>query len=78
MKYGVKILPRPEVLDTQGRAVEDTLKGHGHTLNSCRVGKYLLIDVVAKDKDEASQKAKAMVENGLYNPLVEVYELEAL
>jgi len=78
MKYGVKVLPRPEVLDTQGRAVEETLKNQGHDLSSCRVGKYLVIDVKAQDSSDGEKKAKAMIENGLYNPLVEVYELESL
>ena len=38
MKIGVKILPRSEVLDTQGRAVEGTLKAHGRAVNAARVG----------------------------------------
>ena len=29
MKIGIKIMPRLEVLDTQGRAVEKTLEQHG-------------------------------------------------
>jgi len=42
------------------------------------VGKYLVIDVKAQDSSDGEKKAKAMIENGLYNPLVEVYELESL
>lgn len=78
MKFALKILPRPEVLDTQGRAVEMTLRGHGHELSSCRVGKYIVLDVPATDPGKAKEQAKAMAENGLYNPLIEVYELESL
>ena len=51
MKIGVKVMPRNEVLDTQGRAVERTLKTHGKNLQSCRVGKYIIIDVNENDKD---------------------------
>ena len=78
MKFAVKILPRPEVLDTQGRAVEMTLRGHGHQLEACKVGRYIVLDIPSEDKSDAETKAKAMTENGLYNPLIEVYELEAL
>jgi len=78
MKFALKILPRPEVLDTQGRAVEMSLKGNGHKLSSCRVGTYIVVDVDAETLEDGKTKAVAMAENGLYNPLVEVYELETL
>ena len=78
MKFALKILPRPEVLDTQGRAVEMTLKNHGHNLASCRVGTYIVLDIDADSAQDGETKAKAMAENGLYNPLVEMYELESL
>ncbi len=78
MKVGVKILPRTEVLDSQGRAVEKTLERSGRLLNSCRVGKYIQLDVDAATKDEAFEKAKDIAEFVLYNPLIESYELEIL
>lgn len=78
MKVGVKILPRTEVLDSQGRAVEKTLEHHGKTLNACRVGKYVQLDVDANSKDEALDKAREITEFVLYNPLIESYELEIL
>lgn len=78
MKVGVKILPRTEVLDSQGRAVEKTLSHHGKTLNSVRVGKYIQLDVPAESKEQALQKAKEIAEFVLYNPLIESYELEIL
>ncbi len=75
MIVGLKILPRKEVLDSQGRAVEQTLKAHGFDLTQCRVGKYIEIEVEALDKNEAHQKIKAMADFVLYNPLIESYEL---
>lgn len=78
MKVGVKILPRTEVLDSQGRAVEKTLEHHGKTLNACRVGKYVQLDVDADSKEQALEKAKEIAEFVLYNPLIESYELEIL
>ena len=78
MKVGVKVMPRREVLDTQGRAVEATLKSHGHQLTSCTVGKYVVLDVPGANHDEALATAKRMAEFVLCNPLIETFELEAL
>lgn len=76
IKIGVKVLPRPEVLDTQGRAVEATLKDGGLKLSQCRVGKYIEVSVEASSSDEALNKVKEMAEYVLYNPLIENFELE--
>ncbi len=78
MKIAVKILPRDVLLDSQGRAVEDNLKSHHYTLNSCRVGKYVVLDLPSANKEEALNEAKKMTEFLLINPLIESYELEVL
>ncbi len=76
MIVGVKILPREEVLDSQGRAVENTLQQHNYTINGCRVGKYIQLNVEASTEDEALKKAKEITEFVLINPLVETFQLE--
>ena len=78
MKFALKILPKPEVLDTQGRAVESTLKHHGFAVNQCQVGKYIVLEVNSGNAEEAESMAKQMAEKGLYNPLIENYQLERL
>ena len=78
MKFALKVLPKPEVLDTQGRAVESTLKDHGFPLQACQVGKYIVLEVDAKDEAQGKELANAMAKKGLYNPLIENYELEKL
>ncbi len=78
MKFGLKILPKPEVLDTQGRAVQSTLERHGFALSDCHVGRYIVFEVQNDDPDKAKEMATAMAEKGLYNPLIESYELEKL
>lgn len=78
MKIGVKILPKNEVLDTQGRAVEGTLKIHGKAVSRCRVGKYVQLDIGESDESKALAKAKEIAEFVLYNPLIETYELEVV
>jgi phosphoribosylformylglycinamidine synthase len=78
MKIGVKILPKNEVLDTQGRAVEGTLKSHNKPVNQARVGRYVQLDISENDQAKALAKAKEITEFVLFNPLIENYELEVL
>ena len=78
MKFALKVLPKPEVLDTQGRAVQSTLESHGFQLNDCHVGKYIVLEVKTDDATQGKEMATKMAEKGLYNPLIENYELEQL
>ncbi len=78
MKVGVKILPKSEVLDSQGRAVAKILNAHGKKLENCRVGRYVVLEVEESDKNKAIAKAQEMAEFVLYNPLIETFELEVL
>lgn len=78
MKIGVKVMPRKEVLDTQGRAVENTLRGHGQKVTACQVGRYVVLDLPDADAEKAMARAKEMAEMVLYNPLIETFELEKL
>jgi phosphoribosylformylglycinamidine synthase PurS subunit len=78
MKFALKILPKPEVLDTQGRAVQSTLERQGFALQDCHVGRYIVLEVASDDPTQGKELATAMAEKGLYNPLIEYYELEAL
>lgn len=71
-------MPRKEVLDTQGRAVENTLRQHGKPLNSCQVGRYIVLDLPDSDTEKALAQAKEMAELVLHNPLIETFELEKL
>lgn len=78
MKFAVQVLPKPEVLDSQGRAVEALLKKEGFDLNSCRVGKYIEIELNAKSESEALENLKKMSEYVLYNPLIEKIEIKKI
>ena len=78
MKIGVRIMPRNEVLDTQGRAVETTLRHNNQDVVSCRVGRYVELEVEAGDKDAGLRQAKEIAEFVLHNPLIENYSLEVI
>ena len=78
MTVGIKILPKVETLDVQGRAIADTLNRQGYSIENCRFGKFIKVEVKAKNEDEALNKVRKMAEDILCHSLVENYEVELL
>lgn len=76
-RFGVKIMPRAVLLDTQGRAVEQSLKLNNLEVGSCRVGRFVELEIPGS-KDQALAKAKKIAETVLHNPLIESFEVTAL
>ena len=74
MKIGVKVMPRAVILDTQGRAVEQTLQLNHMPVASCRVGKFVELDLPGT-KEQALKQAEQIAKTVLHNPLIETYEL---
>lgn len=78
MKIGVRILPRPVILDTQGRAVEKLLAEHGRPVRSCRIGRYVEMELEGDDQQKVFEQVQDIAEFVLYNPLTENFELERI
>jgi phosphoribosylformylglycinamidine (FGAM) synthase PurS component len=78
MRIGVRIMPRKDVLDSQGRAVERSISQMGMKISSCVVGKYIILDFQSMNQTQAMLEAKKIAEDILHNPLVESFELEAI
>ena len=76
-KVAVRILPREVILDTQGRAVEQSLKLNGFHLESCRVGRYVELTLPGTP-EEALASARKISEFVLYNPLIETFQVELI
>ncbi len=76
--FGVTVMPRKEVLDTQGRAVEETLRREGEPVVSCRVGRFVELKVKAASQKEADALAEKVSKSLLANSLIETYELESM
>ena len=76
-RIGVKILPRDVILDTQGRAVEQSLALGGHSVSKARVGRYVELEIEG-DSEAALKSAEQITKYVLYNPLIEKFELQVI
>jgi phosphoribosylformylglycinamidine (FGAM) synthase PurS component len=76
IKIGVKIMPRDVILDTQGRAVEQTLKLNSMPEARVRVGKFIELEFVGS-LDGARKQAEIIARTVLINPLIETFELSS-
>lgn len=75
MKFVVEVMPRPEALDPQGRAVHQSLKRMGFEVADCRVGKTIVVDVKATSVEEGRKLVDKMCKDLLFNPLIETYSV---
>ncbi len=72
-RVAVDVLLKREILDPQGRAVEEALPGLGYEgVGEVRVGKHLEL-VVDADGDELAERVDAMCQGFLTNPVIESY-----
>jgi phosphoribosylformylglycinamidine synthase PurS subunit len=78
MKFRVNVMPRPESLDPQGRAVQSALERMGFQVKDCRIGKNIVVEVAETDKTLALNKVQEMAKSLFANPLIETFEVEAL
>ena len=70
-------MPKAEISDPQGQAVERALPGLGFdTLSAVRVGKRILAEVEAPDADAAAEIASRACMKILTNPVIEDFSLE--
>ena len=77
MKVLVKILPKPEVLDSAGRATFNALKSDFESLSACHLGKLGELEFnEGVSHEKALQEAEKMAQSLLINPLVEECEFE--
>lgn len=73
-KVEIRVMPRAALLDPQGQAVEHALRALGFAqVDGVRVGKHLVLEVQAATRDEAAQRARAMCDRLLANPVTEDY-----
>ena len=79
MKFAITVTLKKDVLDPQGKVVENTLKNMGMSnLNSIRQGKHFEIDLYENDQSIAEKKIDEMCKKLLVNLIIEDYKINKI
>ena len=79
LKFSVIVTLKKDVLDPQGKVVENTLISMGmRNLKSIRQGKFFEIEVDENDQKKAEEKVKVMCEKLLVNLIIEDFKITKL
>tara|TARA_B100000945_G_scaffold312945_1_gene308190 strand:+ start:293 stop:538 length:246 start_codon:yes stop_codon:yes gene_type:complete len=76
MKISVIITLKKDVLDPQGKVIQQALDGMGYNdINEVRQGKYFEIDIKENDSKKAKEKVEEMCKKLLANLVIENYKI---
>mgnify|MGYP001235689354 CR=1 FL=1 len=79
MKFSVKVTLKKDVLDPQGKVVQQTLQNMGmNTLKNLRQGKYFEIDLEEENELKAKDKIENMCKKLLVNLIIEDFEISKI
>ena len=79
MKFSVTVILKKDVLDPQGKVVQNTLMNLGmDNLKSIRQGKFFEIEIDEKNQDIARQKVDEMCKKLLVNLIIEEYKFSRI
>jgi len=76
LKFSVTVTLKKNILDPQGKVVENTLINMGmNSIKSIRQGKYFLIEVDENDQTIAEKKVDEICKKLLVNLIIEDYKI---
>tara|TARA_Y200000002_G_scaffold239621_1_gene197977 strand:+ start:854 stop:1093 length:240 start_codon:yes stop_codon:yes gene_type:complete len=76
LKFSVTVTLKKDVLDPQGKIVQNTLQNLGmDNLKSIRQGKYFEIELIDNDQSKAEKKVEDMCKKLLANLVIEDYKV---
>ena len=79
MKFSVTVTLKKDVLDPQGKVVQNTLVNMGMSkLKSIRQGKHFEIDVEENDISSAEKKVDEICKKLLVNLIIEDYKIKKI
>jgi len=79
LKFSVTVTLKKDVLDPQGKVVQNTLANMGmDKLKSIRQGKHFEIDIDEKDSNSAEKKVDEMCKKLLVNLIIEDYKINKI
>ena len=73
MKFSVTVTLKKDVLDPQGKVVQNSLLNLGMNLENIRQGKYFELEINEKDQVKAEKKIDDMCKKLLVNLIIEDY-----
>ena len=77
LKFSVTVTLKKDVLDPQGKVVQNTLVNMGmNSLKNVRQGKHFEIDIEEKDQNLAEKKINEMCKKLLVNLIIEDYKID--
>jgi len=79
LKFSVTVTLKKDVLDPQGKVVQQTLLNMGmKTLKELRQGKYFEIEISENDEKKAKDKIDEMCKKLLVNLIIEDFKISKL
>ena len=79
MKFSVTVTLKKDVLDPQGKVVQNTFNNLGmKSLKSIRQGKFFEIEIDEKEQIEAEKKINEMCKKLLVNLIIEDYKINII
>ena len=79
MKFSITVTLKKDVLDPQGKVVQNTLINLGmNSLKNIRQGKFFEIDIDENDQIKAEKKINEMCQKLLVNLIIEDYKINKI
>jgi len=79
LKFSVTVTLKKDVLDPQGKVVQQTLQNMGiKTLKELRQGKYFEIEINENDENKAKDKVDEMCKKLLVNLIIEDFKISKI
>ena len=78
MKFSVTVTLKKDVLDPQGKVVQNSLLNLGMNLENIRQGKYFEIEINENNETKANEKINEMCKKLLVNLIIEDYQISQI
>ncbi len=79
MKLAITVTLKKDVLDPQGKTVQQTLKNLGvNSIQKLRQGKYFEIEIIENDENNAMKIGEDICKKLLANLIIEDYKINIL
>ena len=78
MKFSITVTLKKDVLDPQGKVVQNTLMNLGLNLKNIRQGKYFIVEIDEQEQATAEKNIDEMCKKLLVNLIIEDYKINKL